>query len=285
MRFNISYLGPEWLFHLRRDFILLLKFSLEDLGHTVTLSGLTLDSSSVNLLIGAYFLDPTSLKRIQDSKIKYINVNTEVIANDMLNFNPEKVDFLNSYLPLIKNGITSWETVIDNIPEYEKYHSTVHFLRWGYHDFLCDITHKKEKDLDYYFFGMLSQRRLRFLERINKAGFRGLYDNTCPYFLRNDRISRAKINLNIIQDDKYNHVNAFRICYLANNRCMTLSELENDPAGYLRYAEIVDIDNVIDKMSHYISNNNYQDKADEHSQLFMEHKMVHIMEKLIENTF
>jgi len=42
-----------------------------------------------------------------------------------------------------------------------------------------------------------------------------------------------------VQDEKYTHVNSFRVCYLANNRCAILSEVENDPAGYLSLANVV----------------------------------------------
>jgi len=184
MKFNIAYLGPEWLFHLRRDFILVLKFSLEDLGYEVNLSGATLDSGAINLIIGAYFLKADQLNMIRKSGLRYINVNTEVIAGNMLNFNPDKVDFTGAYLPMMKAGLARWDVIEDNIPEYMKYDSPALFLRWGFHPFMQDIDHRKNKDLDYYFFGMLSPRRKSILAKLVSAGFKGVADHSCPYFFR-----------------------------------------------------------------------------------------------------
>jgi hypothetical protein len=285
MHFNIAYCGPEWLFHLRRDFIILFKYSLEDLGHTVNLSGSYLDSSCINLIIGAYFLDKKSLLSIQQSNIKYINVNTEVIAKDMLNFNPEKVDFIGAYLPMMKAALARWDVIADNIPEYLKYEAPAHFLRWGYHPAMEDINHRINKDLDYYFFGMISPRRKAILDKLELAGFKGVADHSCPYFVRNDRIARSKINLNLIQDEKYTHVNSFRICYLANNNCHTLSEQENDPAGYLKYAEVFDQENIVECVSNSLNNNNWIEKGLKTSSEFKEFEMNLILEKLIDTTF
>jgi len=285
MNFNIAYMGPEWLFHLRRDFILVLKHSLEDLGHRVILSGTSVDSGCVNLVIGAYFLNKDSIAALMKSGVKYANVNTEIIGNDMLNHNPGKVDFLGAYMPMIKSGMFSWDVVQNNIGEYGKYGANAHFLRWGFHPGMKDISHRSTKDLDYYFFGMMSPRRKALIERINAAGFKGEVDNSCPYFLRNDRISRARIQLNIIQDSKYSHVNSFRICYLANNDCYILSEPEDDPAGYLKYADVADEATLIEKMSAALQQDRWRDKAALAAVEFEAIKMTDIMEELLDTSF
>lgn len=285
MKFNIAYLGPEWLFHLRRDFILVLKHSLEDLGHRVDLSGQTLDSSSINLIVGAYFLKADVLQQITNSKLKFINVNTEVIAGDMLNFNPEKVDFMGAYLPMMRAGLARWDVIKDNLPEYQRYGAPGHFLGWGFHPAMQDIVHRQEKDLDYYFFGMLSPRRKAILARLNAAGFRGVADHSCPYFLRNDRIARARVNLNLIQDDKYSHVNSFRVCYLANNECHTLSERETDPAGYLDYTEIVGVDDIVEKMAASLQNDAWKAKGRAVTEAFAQRPMNAITESVLDATF
>lgn len=265
--------------------MLVLKFSLEDLGHQVNLSGLSLDSSSVNLVIGAYFLRSEQIQGLAKSRLTYININTEVIANNSLNFNPAKVDFMGSYLPMMQAGLARWDVIEDNLPEYGKYNSPAHFLRWGYHPSMKDIVHRVDKDLDYYFFGTLSPRRRRILGKLDSAGFKGIADHSCPYFLRNDRIARSKINLNLIQDEKYSHVNSFRICYLANNDCHILSELENDPAGYLKYTEIVDPEQIVDHAASSLSNNHWRERGLASTEAFQEFRMRSIMERLIDTTF
>ncbi|WP_374372706.1 hypothetical protein [Dongia sp.] len=240
MKFNISYFGPEPLFHLRRDFLLALKYGLESLGHDVVLSGLSLESNRFNLIVGAYFLPSAELKKVAALTIPHAHVNTEVIAQDMLNFNPQKTDFLGAYLPAMQAGRFVWDVIMDNMAEHQRYGNNAHFLRWGWHPKLEDIEHRQEKDLDFYFFGLMSGRRREILQTLQARGLKGVSDGSCPYFLRNDRIARAKVQLNIIQEDKYTHVNSFRICYLANNRCAILSEHESDPANYLALAQLAD---------------------------------------------
>lgn len=263
MKFNIAYTGPETLFHLRRDFILVLKYALEDLGHDVVLSGVSVDAARFNLIVGGYFLAKDSLQKIHEAGVKFAHVNTEVISQDMLNFNPTKTDFIGSYLPSMQRGSFVWDVIQDNIAEHKSYGTNAHFLRWGWHPKMQDIDHRKEKDLDFYFFGMLSERRKKIISSLLKAGLSGAADHSCPYFLRNDRISRAKIQLNIIQEDKYTHVNSFRICYLANNACCILSENEQDPANYLKYAEIINTSELVDKVRWFVEQNRWKTRGEQ----------------------
>jgi hypothetical protein len=239
MKFNVSYFGPEPVFHLRHDFIAAIKYGLESLGHDVILSGRSMELSRFNLLIGAYFLPAAQLKEVDRSGLDFAHINTEVIAKDMLNFDPAKTDFLGDYLPSMRAGKFVWDVILDNLAQHRRYGTNAYFMRWGWHPKLEDIEHREPKDLDAYFFGFITPRREKILKALLGRGVEGLADHSCPRFLRNDRIARAKVNLNIIQDDAYSHVNSFRTCYLANNRCAILSEAENDPAGYLAVARTV----------------------------------------------
>ncbi|HNC84551.1 MAG TPA: hypothetical protein PK999_15970, partial [Nitrospira sp.] len=259
MDFNIAYMGPEWLYHLRRDFILVLKYGLEDLGHRVSVGGPRLDPGRFNLVVGAYFLPSEKMLAMARSGLRIAHVNTEVIAEDMLNYNPDKVDFLGAYLPAMQAGQFVWEAVIDNMAEHERYGNRAHYLRWGWHPKLEDIEHAAEKDLDFYFFGMLSGRRREILDALSDQGLRGYADHTCPYFQRNDFIARAKVQLNIVQDESFSHVNAFRICYLANNRCAIVSERENDPAGYLDTVRISSKDELPDVVEELVRSDGWRD--------------------------
>ncbi len=150
MKFNLAYLGPEALFHLRRDFLLATKYGLEDLGHDVLMSGRQLDTSRFNLVVGAYFLPPADIAQLARSGLKFAHVNTEIVADGTLNFNPAKVDFHGAYLPSLKAGAFVWDVVLDNLEQYARYGVRAHFLRWGWHPKLEDIERNREKTLDYY---------------------------------------------------------------------------------------------------------------------------------------
>ena len=192
MKFNLAYFGPEPLFHLRRDFLLATKYGLEELGHDVVLSGLQLDTTRFNLVVGAYFLPPAELKRLAQTPLKVAHVNTEVIARDQLNFNPEKTDFLGAYLPALRAGPFIWDVILDNLAEHRRYGNNARFMRWGWQAKLEDIAHRTPKDLDFYFFGLMSRRRDEIVRGLLQRGFSGMADHSCPYFLRNDRIARAR---------------------------------------------------------------------------------------------
>jgi hypothetical protein len=286
VKFNIAYFGPEWLFHLRRDFILATQYGLEDLGHDVVLSGLQLDTTRFNLVIGAYFLSAEELRRIDRSGVAFAHVNTEVVAQDMLNFNPTKVDFKGAYLPSLRAGRFVWDVILDNLGEHRRYGLNAHFMRWGWQPRLEDIRHRPQKDLDFYFFGMLSERRKGVMKALHERGFKGIGDHSCPYFLRNDRIARARVSLNIVQEDRYTHVNSFRICYLANNRAAILSEAESDPAGYLALAEVVHRkEEFADALGSLIANDRWKARGEAAYEKFREIPMARCMEELLDASF
>lgn len=285
MRFNLAYFGPESLFHLRRDFLLAVKYGLESLGHDVILSGLALDTSRMNLIVGGYFLPPAELKKIDQSGLEFAHVNTEVIAGDLLNFNPQKTDFKGAYLPSMVAGRFVWDVILDNLAEYRRYGANAHFLRWGWHPKLEDIEHRKEKDLDFYLFGLMSPRRKAIVQELFAAKLTGIADHSCPYFLRNDRIARARVNLNVVQDEKYTHVNSFRICYLANNRCAIVSESENDPAGYLEGARIARREELAEVVRELCAGERWKALGEAVYEKFRAVPMTRCMEELLEASF
>src|SRR5258708_1450610 len=286
MRFNVAYFGHERLFHLRRDFLLVLKYGLESLGHDVVLSGLQMDSSRFNLIVGGYFLSGEELARISGSGFAFAHVNTEVIARDMLNFKPDKTDFLGAYLPALQAGKFVWDVILDNLAEHRRYGTSAHFLRWGWHEKLEDIEHRAAKDIDYYFFGLMSARRKQVVDALQRRGFTGFADDSCPYYLRNDRIARARVVLNIVQEDVFSHVNSFRICYLANNRSAILSEIENDPAGYLEVAHVVHRkEEFPDAMAHLLDGERWKALGESGYRKFREVPMTRCLEELLDASF
>ena len=285
MKFNLAYLGTEKLFHLRRDFLLATKYGLESLGHDVMLSGKQLDTTRFNLIVGAYFIPAAELKAISGSGLQFAHVNTEVIAQDMLNFNPAKVDFLGAYLPSLRAGRFIWDVILDNLEEHRRYGNAAHFMRWGWHPKMEDIEHHADKSLDFYFFGSMSERRTRIVNELKAKGFHGMADSSCPYFVRNDRIARAKVNLNIVQEEIYTHVNSFRICYLANNRAAILSEAENDPAGYLSMTRTVhSVEEIADNLRD-LAGGRWKEQGESAYEQFRAIPMTRCLEELLDASF
>jgi hypothetical protein len=286
MKFCLSFFGDEPTFHLRRDLFLAIKYSLEEIGHEVDFSWMFLDPSRFNLILGAYFLPSDQIQKITLSGLQFAHINTEVIANDMLNFTPSKTDFMGAYLPSMRAGQFVWDVIRDNLEQHRKYEINAHFMRWGWHSRLEEIDHRERKDLDFYFFGTMSKRRQSIIQDLSRRGFVGGADHSCPTFLRNDRIARARVNLNLVQHDHYTHVNSFRICYLANNRCAILSEIENDPANYLSVARIVrSKDSIADAMTDLLAEEKWKQLAEAGYETFRATPMTQCMEELLELSF
>lgn len=285
MKFNIAFCGPESYFHMRRDFILALKYTLEDLGHDVILSAAYVDNQRFNLLMNAYWLGDGSFKAIHESGAAFAHINAEIIAGDLINQNPSHGRYLDVYLPSMQRGAFVWDVVMDNMTDHARHGTRAHFLRWGWHEKLQDIEHRQEKDLDFYLFGLMSDRRKLLVSELLEAGLSGLADNSCPYFVRNDRIARARVQLNLVQSDRYTHVNSFRICYLANNGCCILSEPENDPAGYLRYTEVATADELVARVREYAAGERWKLRGARALADFMQQPMRESMAALLDASF
>lgn len=286
MKFSISYFGPERIFNLRRDFFLMLKYGLESLNHEVFISGPKIEPGMINLLVGAYFMPTEHMKKISSSGIQYAVVNTEIVKDGMLNFQPQKTDLINGYLPLMRGGRFVWDVVPQNLAELKDQHGIeAELIRWAYHERLEDIEHKANPDLDYYFFGFVTDRRKRLLTELNDAGLRGVADHSCPYFLRNDRIARAKLQINIRQDAKYVHVNAFRIGYLANNRTAILSEEEDDPTNYLQYAEVADKRNFAEAAAELVRGDKWKRLREESYERYRQILFKDVLEQVLDSSF
>lgn len=285
MKFNLMYPGPEQYFHPRRDVILPIKFVLEALGHAVYISGPQLESSCFNIILGGYFLPGETMRAVAKSGIRFAVLNSEITANDMLNFNPKKVDFMNDYLPFMKAGKFIWDLVPDNLADHRRHGNNAHLIEWGWHPKAEEVQHYDSKDLDFYFFGSLTERRKRLLQKLVNAGLNGYVDHSCPYFVRNDRIGRAKVQVNLTQTDNFTHINGIRICYLANNRCCIISEKENDPANYLEYAELVSPETLVDKVKSLLADDHWKTRGEEAYEALKRRPMKEKMEQLLEKSF
>jgi hypothetical protein len=284
MKFNLCYLGSDNILSLRRDFILAMLYSLRDLGHDVILSGSTIDPGRFNLIQGGHLLNAETARKLHASGARFAHINTEIVSNGKVNHDALKTDFNGAYLPSLRQGTFVWDVVMDNLDELGKHQVNAHFLRWGWHPKLQDIEHLPDKDLDFYFFGTMTPRRVDILKKLQAAGLTGAADGQCPYFIRNDRISRAKVQINIIQDDRYTHVNSFRICYLANNACCIVSEPETDPASYLDYTFLSRNDDLPEAVRR-LSSDGWKQQGEHTLEAFRKIRMRDTMEALLDASF
>lgn len=279
MKFNVSYMGPMNIFHVRRDLMLAIQYGLQECGHDASISLCNIDPGRINILISGYWLSPKSAKEVMGSGITYIHLNTEIIADGMLNYKPDKCDFKGVYMPFMKSAKAAWDLIPQNISQYTKYGCEAKFMRWGYTDKLKEIQHR-DKDIDFYFFGSLSERRKAILLALERAGMIGATDQECPHFLRNDRIARSKVQLNLVQETKYKHVTSTRTCYLSNNDCFIVSEPEDDPARYLESTSVTE--NIIEFVKE--NKDNWKELGEANCEKFKKYRMKNVMAELLEHS-
>jgi len=285
MKFSIAVFGNDTALALRRDFVLAMRHGLIACGHDVEINWNLVDPHRINLMVGAYRIPRESILKIASSGLRYVVVNTEVVKNDLLNHNPGKVDFLGAYVPLIQRGAAAWDVIMDNLPEYRRYGVEARFLRWGFVPELEDVPQQTAKSMDFYFFGTMTPRREAMIRRLEQAGFKGRYDDSCPTYYRNEMIGRARVQLNTIQKDIYTHVNSFRICYLANNRTAILSEQENDPAQYLAYAQVTTPERFVEDFTALVAGDEWRRLAEQSYARFAEISMRSCMERTLDESF
>ena len=103
--------------------------------------------------------------------------------------------------------------------------------------------------------------------------------------MRNDRIGRARLQINIRQDSTYVHVNSFRIGYLANNRTAILSEVEDDPTNYLQYATVTDPQTFAEAAADMVRGEKWRQLREASYECYKQIRFKNVMEELLDSTF
>ena len=260
MKFNLTYLGPSHLFECRGDIFMPLALSLQELGHHVDISHQLVQHNAINVIFGAYFLGSEEQLQLLNSGTRYINFNTEILADDGLNHNPGKTDLFGAYLPFMQGGIATWDALDSNIhwlrskssQEKEK----IAKFSWGYLPSLDYIQQSIDPCYDAYIYSLMSGRRKAFIQRLLEKGLKLKINQYCPQFLRDFAIQNSKCVLQINQDDKYNHFAPTRTWLSSNNGIPSIVEKAHDPDDYigLAYGSFSDAEQCIELVT-YLSKN------------------------------
>lgn len=230
MKFNVVVLEPRGyrFAHFLYDYARLFYHGLENLGHQCHIHKNWFDSSCLNLVMGGHMVeDSQTVAKIRNGGIKYIVLQTEIFKDGTL----EAVDnnqmskrFKDAYLPLLQGAEAVWEGISDNLPELKSLGIPAKFYRGGYVPELEDIKLKKEKDIDFLFFGSRTPHRNRMIKHLENLDFNVKYDFDSAAIFRNDFIARTKVHLSISQGEEFTHLPWGRITYLLNNRCLVVGE-------------------------------------------------------------
>ena len=179
-----------------------------------------IDSESDNLyiLFGGHTLVQNPPKKYIVYQLEQFNVSIEKYGKVDINIKQE-------YLNILYNSIKIWDYSKENINYIKKkfnYKNICH-VPIGFSQYLERIPKKSKKDIDILFFGSLSKRRTKILDKLKKL----VNIKICAYNIWNEEreklIARSKIVINIHY--YYNGIMEMpRLTYLLANKIFIISE-------------------------------------------------------------
>lgn len=226
VKFNIAVIDPKgfpWT-HFLFDTCKLICYGLEELGHDCTIRQNNLEPSRLNIIVGGHHL-ASAEHVLQIAKIgDYIVFQTEIIKEDTVNLTNTREHFENVYLPLLQRAKSVWEGASTNLRALEGFGVRTQTYVGGYVAAMEEIVHKRNKDVDFLFYGSITPHRREMLEKLKASGCSLVTEFDIQPFYRNDLIARSKLVLSPRQGDVMNQLPYGRICYLLNNRMPVVVE-------------------------------------------------------------
>lgn len=227
MRFNVVTIDPPnspWS-HFLFDLVRMISYGLEELGHTCTLTRNTPEKEAINILLGVHHLATTeAVDDLLDSKWPYVVYQTEIVQGRAINQVALEDRFEKVLLPLLRGASAVWDTSEESLVALRELGIGAEMLRFGHCKRLEEIRHREKRDLDFLFYGSVTERRRRILDELARLGYRVkvVFDDAALF--RNDLISRSEVVLSMRQSDAMAHLPQARILYLVNNGALVVGE-------------------------------------------------------------
>ena len=295
LKFNVTYMGGMANMNYQRDWLLLIAYGLQDLGHGAVISHNKLDSgATINVIChGVHNLSSEQTHSIINSNVNYGVIPGEIIIDGTVNNRSQSdTDFNGNYLPYLKNADFIWCVMEHNMKELPEYGvNPSGFLKCGFHPRLQEIKllSDEHRDNDVYFFGLLTEGRRSILRTIQKKGLRiALHDYDSPTlsFIRNSYINRSRIVLNLVQEIGFRHISGIRITYLATNCCYGLCEyVDIDDGDYLKFSDVANPNEIAERCLEVIETKAYLSLAEEKHEMIRKFPMRNYLEELLDKTF
>jgi hypothetical protein len=230
MKFNICSIEPQgypWA-HFLDDACRIFCYALETLGYSCSLCSNQIEPDRINIIFGGHLL--TTPEQVQSiaSSCEYIAIQHEILRSDGVNLSGDLQRLQNVYIPFLRGAVIVWEGTPCNLEPLQRLGLRSSFFRGGYHPWLHDVHTKRERDIDFLFYGSITSHRKKLLEQLSRRGHRviGLFDPRAPQ--RNDLIGRAKVHVVPTQGPQMKHFAYGRVGYLLNNRGLVVVERSDD---------------------------------------------------------
>jgi hypothetical protein len=226
MRFNVMLVDPPGYRYgmFLYDTVRYLVHGLESLGHDVVVGRSMLEPSRINLVLNAHALATAEdVAPLLTSRAPVVIYQSEVIRDGQINLQDDS-RYRDVYLPLLKSAHAVWDWSEDNVRLLGEQGVAASWVRMGYHPAMEEIRHKREKDIDFLFYGSVTPHRADILTALAERGHRVHVEFDCPALYRNDLIARSRIVLTLRQSGAMHQLPYFRINYLVNNHTLVAGE-------------------------------------------------------------
>jgi GT2 family glycosyltransferase/Flp pilus assembly protein TadD len=227
MRFSICLFEPEGYkySHFLYDSCKYMCYTIEAAGYECCIVKNRLYSDRINLVLGAHNLtDPASVEQIKRAG-EYVIVQSEVLREDGIVGWPNQKTFQTIYLPLMRQARAVWDGLETNHIHLRKLgiEPEKGLTRYGYLHEMEEVVHKKNKDIDFLYYGSLTPHRNKLIEELKTLGGNVVYAFDEAAIFRNDLIARTRVNLAPNQAPGINHLTS-KVLFLLNNRSIVVVE-------------------------------------------------------------
>jgi hypothetical protein len=227
MRFNVTLIDPpgERFAHFLHDMARYVASSIELLGHPCTLERNRCDPTATNVLVGTHLLaSATEVDLLLGAARDYVVLQTEIFDDGTINGHgvAERLDRV--IYPLLRGARGVWDSLETNARYLRTKGIPVGMLRFGYSPRLEDVVHKKEKDIDFLFYGSMGSWRQSVITRLSSLGYRVRVEFDATAVFRNDLIARSEVVLTLRHGAGMAHLPQGRIIYAVNNRALVVGE-------------------------------------------------------------
>ena len=283
MKFNVvilSFDGYPYT-HFFFDTAKLFVNAIESLGYDCVLSKNHLDLSRMNILFGCHLIGQNGIDLTQ-SNLNYIVLQSEIIKQNQINLANNHSQFQNVYLPIMRNAKAVWDNHEDQVNLLKNMGINAFGFKTGYHPSLNEITHKNKKDIDFLFYGSITDYRREMIFKLKEKNknVAVLFDDIGIY--RNDYIGRTKIHLNIKQSEQMSQLPFWKISYLLNNGGLVVSETCDDQKWLQDCFLHADSKNFFDLCIDTLNRNDIDSLAKEKCDHFKKIPMTDFVKPLIE---
>src|ERR1700690_652583 len=285
MLFSMCVIEPEGYkySHFLYDVCKYFCYTIEAAGHDCCMVKNYLYTDRINVVMGAHNItDPAMVDRIRRVG-KYVIVQSEVLREGGIAGWANQTSFNTIYLPLMRNALAVWDAFEPN---------EIHLLklgikpekdltRFGYLRAMEEITPKKNKDIDFLYYGSLTPHRKKLLEELKALGGNvvSIFDEAAIF--RNDMIARTRVHLAPNPADGITNITS-KVLYLLNNRSIVVVERCFNQAWVEHCFLSANTEKWADLCMETIRRQDLDQLADECFEQYKKLDMVHLINPLVE---